>query len=663
MLKTGPFVFRLFSVLMLLTLLVSAPGVTPAHAAGIRYATAGGTGDCSSWANACTLRIALTGATSGDEIWAAAGTHTPGTARTDTFQLKSGVAVYGGFAGMETLRSGRNPNPATNATLLSGEIGVAGNSDNSYHVVTGATGATLDGFTITAGNANSGTYPNLLSCGGGMLNDSNSPTVTNVTFSSNYAISYGGGMANQSSSPVLINVTFDTNTAGNAAGGMANLYSYPALENVTFNNNSAGSYAGGMGNDHSAPKMANVTFNNNTAGVYAGGMGNSYSSPVEAWTNLTFSNNSSGSYGGGMGNEFSSPTLTNVTFSNNSAGSLYGGGMANDNSSPTLMNVTFKGNAARTTGGGMANGPSSNPQIQNTIFWGNTAHTGGEQIINDDTATPVISSSVFQGGCPDGSTCTTIISSDPRLGTLGDYGGFTQTIPLLEGSSAIDTGNNATCPTTDQRGIARPQGTGCDIGAYEYVVPTPPSISFTDVPATYWAVTWIERLANAGITSGCSTNPMMYCPEDLVTRAQMAIFLERGMNGSDYTPPAATGTVFGDVLTSTWAANWIEKLYADGITNGCVLSPLAYCPEDPVTRAQMAIFLLRAEHGAAYIPPGVGSSTGFNDVPVTHWAAAWIKQLAAEGITTGCVEGNYCPEDSVTRAQMAVFLVRTFNLP
>jgi hypothetical protein len=72
---------------------------------------------------------------------------------------------------------------------------------------------------------------------------------------------------------------------------------------------------------------------------------------------------------------------------------------------------------------------------------------------------------------------------------------------------------------------------------------------------------------------------------------------------------------------------------------------------------------LRAKYGAAYIPPGVGSSTGFNDVLVTHWAAAWIKQLAVEGITTGCGSGNYCPEDPVTRAQMAVFLVRTFNLP
>jgi hypothetical protein len=77
----------------------------------------------------------------------------------------------------------------------------------------------------------------------------------------------------------------------------------------------------------------------------------------------------------------------------------------------------------------------------------------------------------------------------------------------------------------------------------------------------------------------------------------------------------------------------------------------------------MAIFLLRSKHGSSYSPPAVGGSTGFTDVAPTYWAAAWIKQLVAEGITAGCGTGTYCPELPVTRAQMAVFLVRTFNLP
>ncbi|MCJ7583899.1 MAG: S-layer homology domain-containing protein [Anaerolineales bacterium] len=228
---------------------------------------------------------------------------------------------------------------------------------------------------------------------------------------------------------------------------------------------------------------------------------------------------------------------------------------------------------------------------------------------------------------------------------------------LLPGSPAINAGTTSGAPLNDFDGRLRDSQP--DIGAYEYGSTS----TFGDVPATHWAWSWINRLYASGITTGCSTNPLMYCPENSVTRAQMAIFLERGMNGPTYTPPPGTGTVFTDVPLSYWAVNWIEKLYVDGITTGCGTSPLVYCPEQSVTRAQMAIFLLRARHGATYTPPAVGGSTGFNDVSTGYWAAAWIKQLAVEGITTGCGSGNYCPEDSVTRAQMAVFLVRTFNLP
>jgi hypothetical protein len=183
--------------------------------------------------------------------------------------------------------------------------------------------------------------------------------------------------------------------------------------------------------------------------------------------------------------------------------------------------------------------------------------------------------------------------------------------------------------------------------------------SFTDVSPTYWAWYWIEKLYANDITGGCLLTPFKYCPENPVTRAEMAVFLEKGMRGSAYIPPAGTGTVFADVPLSYWAADWIEQLFADGITAGCGSG--IYCPEAPVTRAQMAIFLLRAEHGLAFTPP---AATGvFADVPTTYWDASWIEQLATEGITTGCGGGNYCPEAPVTRAQMAVFLVKTFNLP
>ena len=186
--------------------------------------------------------------------------------------------------------------------------------------------------------------------------------------------------------------------------------------------------------------------------------------------------------------------------------------------------------------------------------------------------------------------------------------------------------------------------------------------SFQDVPTTHWAWMFIERLYSAGVTGGCGTSPLLYCPDASVTRAEMAVFLLKGKHGSSYQPPAVgASTGFNDVATTHWAAAWIKQLAVESITAGCGNGN--YCPNAPVTRAEMAVFLLKAKHGSSYSAPAVGTSTGFNDVLTTHWAAAWIKQLVAEGITAGCGNGNYCPAQSVTRAEMAVFLVKTFALP
>ncbi|HSK65697.1 MAG TPA: hypothetical protein VK888_02120, partial [Anaerolineales bacterium] len=113
-----------------------------------------------------------------------------------------------------------------------------------------------------------------------------------------------------------------------------------------------------------------------------------------------------------------------------------------------------------------------------------------------------------------------------------------------------------------------------------------------DVSIDYWAAGWIEQLAAEGITTGCSVTPKQYCPTTAVTRDQMAIFLLKAKYGSDYVPPAATG-VFQDVPPDYWSAAWIEKLAADGITSGCSTSPLMFCPTTPVSRDQMAVFLIR----------------------------------------------------------------------
>jgi hypothetical protein len=183
---------------------------------------------------------------------------------------------------------------------------------------------------------------------------------------------------------------------------------------------------------------------------------------------------------------------------------------------------------------------------------------------------------------------------------------------------------------------------------------------FSDVAtsAGYWS--YVHGLYAAEITTGCASG--QYCPSINVSRAEMAPFLTRVVKGPEYAPGAAVG-VFSDVDPSHWSARWIEQIYADGITQGCGVSPLRYCPFEDVSRADMAIFLLRAKYGAGYTPPPA-SGTVFADVPASHRAAAWIEQLADEGITTGCGDGSiYCPSDPVTRWQMAIFLVRAFSLP
>jgi hypothetical protein len=140
----------------------------------------------------------------------------------------------------------------------------------------------------------------------------------------------------------------------------------------------------------------------------------------------------------------------------------------------------------------------------------------------------------------------------------------------------------------------------------------------------------------------------------------MAVFLLKATLGEHYTPPPATGAVFTDVPAGAFAAAWIEDLAARGITGGC--GGGSYCPGATVTRRQMAVFLLKAEHGPDYVPP---AATGlFGDVAPTDAFAPWIERLYEEQITGGCQAQPllYCPGSPNTRGQMAVFLVKAFGL-
>jgi uncharacterized repeat protein (TIGR03803 family) len=165
----------------------------------------------------------------------------------------------------------------------------------------------------------------------------------------------------------------------------------------------------------------------------------------------------------------------------------------------------------------------------------------------------------------------------------------------------------------------------------------------------------VEKIFRNGITAGCAAGS--YCPQDAVTRAQMPVFLLKSKHGPSFVPPACVG-VFGDVPCPSLFANWIEQLAAEGITAGC--GGGNYCPDAPVTRAQMSVFLLKAKHGASYAPPACAGV--FGDVACPSLFAEWIEQLSAEQITGGCGGGNFCPDNPNTRAQMSAFLVKTFHM-
>jgi hypothetical protein len=188
--------------------------------------------------------------------------------------------------------------------------------------------------------------------------------------------------------------------------------------------------------------------------------------------------------------------------------------------------------------------------------------------------------------------------------------------------------------------------------------------TFLDVPASHPFWRYIEAFYRAGITSGCSQSPKLYCPDNLVTRAEMAVFIERA-KGNFNPMPNPTG-MFDDLPYPGIESftPFIEQFYNDGITTGCAQNPLRYCPQNNVIRAEMATFIERA---IGHFNPQPNPSGMFDDVPAAglEHLTKFIEQFYNDGITTGCAQNplRYCPTNQVTRAEMAVFIVRAFKIP
>ncbi len=347
-----------------------------------------GADDGKNWTDAyIDLQSALGAAQSGDEIWVAEGIYMPtqDMDRTKSFLMRDDVSMYGGFTtGSENSLEQRDF--IANETILSGDIGDPNNdSDNSYHVVTGANNATLDGFIITGGNANGSS---LINQGGGMLNYQCHPTVANCVFNENLAPA-GGGMANMYSSTVVTYCTF-INNLSSVGAGMNNHHAETVIvTDCTFQDNSATQHGGAMQNARFSQEVTNCIFTNNTAGDYGGGISNGHSNST--YSNCTFNGNSA-SYGGAMSSAGGNSTVTNCIFSDNTA--AYGGAL-HIGGSKTVINCTLVNNLANYNGGGIYNLLSTTNLI-NCILWDNNAINGPE-IYNHDGSVLVSYSNIQNG--------------------------------------------------------------------------------------------------------------------------------------------------------------------------------------------------------------------------------------------------------------------------
>lgn len=343
-------------------------------------------GNGASWATASNnLRTALLAATSGDQVWIARGTYIPDTLldRGVRFTINSGVKVYGGFAGNETSIAQRpadnDPAAADPAfdTILSGEIGAPGNTDNTIllvNFVDFASAATaLDRVVIRDANNSSGFG------GGARVSNSSHPTITNVLFTNNNAGSGGALWIDLSSNPTIENCIFKSNTAPDAAGTLIRQNSNPTFRNCTFDSNIASSGGGAMELAFSGrATVENSTFRSNQGGGVGGGAIQVVISSTITVRDCTFTSNSGtpfpvGSGGGAIRLNASTFFAERCTFTSNSASQ--GGVVDTQNGTATFNDCTFSMNTG--TFGGVAVIYAPNTSFNDCTFDSNNGDSGG----------------------------------------------------------------------------------------------------------------------------------------------------------------------------------------------------------------------------------------------------------------------------------------------
>ncbi|MGB3654589.1 MAG: choice-of-anchor Q domain-containing protein [Rivularia sp. (in: cyanobacteria)] len=392
-----------------------------------------------SWENAFTdLQSAINAATSGQEIWVAAGTYKPTTesGRNVSFELPDGVTIYGGFAGT-TEESLGDRDPKTNVTILSGNIGDENDeNDNSYTVVKLSSGstATLDGFTIKDGNSNDD--------GGGVYNDG-TLTLKNVVVRNNQAADDGGGIRNNGTITIIDSTIADNTSIGttdtSGGGGLINTGTSATIINSTFSGNTAKN--GGAIRNDTVLELINSTLSGNTASESGGGLVNTIDPILLAPSNTSVTGSAQ-------------ITIINSTITNNTASDTNGSGIANF----AIANIS---NSIIAENAGNDDIADNFNQFGKTVNGKN--NSGGNNIIGNGEGV-----SGFTNQTNDDIVGIQANPINPLLDALKDNGGATQTHALLEGSPAIDAGNNDLIAQEVSNLDGRVVGDAVDIGAFEY---------------------------------------------------------------------------------------------------------------------------------------------------------------------------------------------------
>jgi CSLREA domain-containing protein len=307
---------------------------------------------------------------------------------------------------------------------------------------------TVQDLTIANGNADYGAG----------IRNSGQLTVIRTTFSDNHVSGEGGGIASFTSATLAVTDSAFSGNSANDSGAAISSTGLVTVQNSAFTDNSALYYGGAIFTRDGT--LVDSSFMNNTARIGGGGIS---AFGVLTVTNSTFFNNTATQAPFGLGGAIFSGggaggavNITNSTFSGNTASST-GGAIRHQDGPLTATNCTFTGNGAQIAGGAMSHYPGrATVTLRNTIVanspsggnCGGAVDDGGGNLTYPDAS------------CPG-------LNADPVLGPLANNGGPTLTHALGAGSAAIDLGDDSNCPATDQRGVARPYGVHCDIGAYE----------------------------------------------------------------------------------------------------------------------------------------------------------------------------------------------------